>query len=241
MYLASPGPKPVPAPSSRAGLYIHPRQPAGQPRPPALKVSIPPDCLGMSPFRHPYQVTDGIAFQTGEALELLTAGKLAATPHFVSGNAGGGNAEDGPISRETFAFFLQYVTLAPRHFRRRSLTVFSQQNVVADTWADSTLGQMWTMWSDKTERLSASSLNALLSVITIQDPDSQTRQNHDEGEKVEPERAVDGTCSIVWLIRPYAYFGHRMRCSLSVILLIPALVLPAPSRSATPTSSASPR
>jgi isopenicillin N synthase-like dioxygenase len=56
---------------------------------------------------------DSVAFQTGEALQLLTGGKLAATPHFVSGNA----ATDKPdevVSRETFAFFLQSVTLFER-------------------------------------------------------------------------------------------------------------------------------
>lgn len=42
------------------------------------------------------------AFQTGEALQVLTEGKLAATPHYVSAGKGGGD-----ISRETFAFFLQ--------------------------------------------------------------------------------------------------------------------------------------
>jgi hypothetical protein len=52
---------------------------------------------------------DDTAFQTGEALELLTGGKLAATPHFVSGSAGStGSGEQ--VSRETFAFFLQYVS-----------------------------------------------------------------------------------------------------------------------------------
>ena len=48
-----------------------------------------------------------IAFQTGEALQVLTGGKLAATPHYVSGNMPNGSEQ---ISRETFAFFLQYVS-----------------------------------------------------------------------------------------------------------------------------------
>lgn len=48
------------------------------------------------------------AFQTGEALELLTGGKLAATPHFVSGNSGPTQSGEA-VSRETFAFFLQSV------------------------------------------------------------------------------------------------------------------------------------
>lgn len=53
------------------------------------KVSIPVDCL---------------AFQTGEALELATAGKLRATPHCVRVGVAPG-AEN--ISRETFALFMQ--------------------------------------------------------------------------------------------------------------------------------------
>lgn len=81
MYLNAAG-EPVPPPSPDAGLYIFPRG-GGD----AVQVKIPADCL---------------AFQMGEALELLTGGKLAATPHFVSGGSG---ADD--VSRETFAFFLQ--------------------------------------------------------------------------------------------------------------------------------------
>ncbi|KAH7927371.1 Clavaminate synthase-like protein [Leucogyrophana mollusca] len=71
----------VPAPSPASGLYIRTR--GGD----LTKVSIPPDCL---------------AFQTGEALELVTAGKLRATPHCV--RVGGG---DEKTSRETFALFMQ--------------------------------------------------------------------------------------------------------------------------------------
>lgn len=60
MYLStSPGdsdsPKIVKAPSERAGLYIHPRQAPGEPRPEALKVSIPPDCLGTYPYKHTHE------------------------------------------------------------------------------------------------------------------------------------------------------------------------------------------
>lgn len=47
---------------------------------------------------------DSLAFQTGEALELVTAGRLKATPHCVRVGAGEG-AET--ISRETFALFMQ--------------------------------------------------------------------------------------------------------------------------------------
>ncbi|KAF7792480.1 hypothetical protein EIP86_003521 [Pleurotus ostreatoroseus] len=76
-------PSVVNAPSSSSGLYIRTR--GGE----LTKVSIPIDCL---------------AFQTGEALELATAGKLRATPHCVRvGSAPGADR----ISRETFALFMQ--------------------------------------------------------------------------------------------------------------------------------------
>ncbi|KAL4069426.1 Clavaminate synthase-like protein [Scleroderma citrinum] len=71
----------VRSPSPESGLYIRTR--GGE----VTKVSIPEDCL---------------AFQTGEALELVTSGKLRATPHCVHIGAG---AEG--ISRETFALFMQ--------------------------------------------------------------------------------------------------------------------------------------
>ncbi|KAF8610761.1 Clavaminate synthase-like protein [Ceratobasidium sp. AG-I] len=71
------------APSAQSGLYIRTR--GGD----LVKVSIPADAL---------------AFQTGEALELATAGRLRATPHCVRVGAGPG-AET--VSRETFALFMQ--------------------------------------------------------------------------------------------------------------------------------------
>lgn len=74
----------VPSPSGSSGLYIRTR--GGD----LTKVSIPVDCL---------------AFQTGEALELATGGKLRATPHCVRVGAGGADAAN--ISRETFALFMQ--------------------------------------------------------------------------------------------------------------------------------------
>lgn len=111
MYLTSPKdgsvPQAVPSPSTSAGLYIYPRTAPNQPRPEAVKVAIPADCLGPQLHLMPSH-TDGTAFQTGEALELLTGGKLAATPHFVSGNSGPTKSGEA-VSRETFAFFLQYV------------------------------------------------------------------------------------------------------------------------------------
>lgn len=76
-------PTAVPSPSPTSGLYIRTR--GGD----LTKVSIPPDCL---------------AFQTGEALELVTAGKLRATPHCVRV---GQTQVGAKISRETFALFMQ--------------------------------------------------------------------------------------------------------------------------------------
>ncbi|KAF4605564.1 hypothetical protein EYR40_004350 [Pleurotus pulmonarius] len=75
--------KVVPSPSPSSGLYIRTR--GGD----LTKVTIPPDCL---------------AFQTGEALQLATGGKLRATPHCVRV---GGSANAESISRETFALFMQ--------------------------------------------------------------------------------------------------------------------------------------
>ena len=46
-----------------------------------------------------------LAFQTGEALEIATEGRLRATPHFVHVGYGGENASR--VSRETFALFMQ--------------------------------------------------------------------------------------------------------------------------------------
>ena len=86
MYLRtepSTDPNVVSSPSPSSGLYIRTR--GGD----LTKVSIPVDCL---------------AFQTGEALELATAGKLRATPHCV--RVGGGEGAE-KISRETFALFMQ--------------------------------------------------------------------------------------------------------------------------------------
>ena len=59
MYLTSPkdgsSPQAVPSPSTSAGLYIYPRTASGQPRPEAVKVAIPADCLGPS-FHHRCEV-----------------------------------------------------------------------------------------------------------------------------------------------------------------------------------------
>ncbi|KAI5123709.1 hypothetical protein M0805_000303 [Coniferiporia weirii] len=74
----------VDPPSSQSGLYIRAR--GGN----LTKVSIPSNCL---------------AFQTGEALELATGGKLRATPHCV--RVGTVKGLEQSISRETFALFMQ--------------------------------------------------------------------------------------------------------------------------------------
>ena len=47
---------------------------------------------------------DSLAFQIGEALEHVTAGRLQATPHCVRVGAGEGTEK---VSRETFALFMQ--------------------------------------------------------------------------------------------------------------------------------------
>ncbi|WVQ70116.1 uncharacterized protein L199_008341 [Kwoniella botswanensis] len=88
MYLSSSNnnetePQIVDSPNDSTGLWIYPRNSKDP-----VKVIIPRDCL---------------AFQTGEALSLLTSNKLSATPHFVSGST----KSHKLVSRETFAFFLQ--------------------------------------------------------------------------------------------------------------------------------------
>lgn len=72
------------SPSPAAGLYIRDR--SGK----THKVAIPRDCL---------------AFQTGEALELITQGKFKAVPHFVRGVDPGEGL--GRVARNTLAVFTQ--------------------------------------------------------------------------------------------------------------------------------------
>ncbi|KAJ5679139.1 hypothetical protein N7462_007383 [Penicillium macrosclerotiorum] len=72
------------SPDPSAGLYIRSRTGS------IVKVNIPKDCL---------------AFQTGEALELITRGKFQAVPHFVKGaKCPGGKSR---IARNTLAVFTQ--------------------------------------------------------------------------------------------------------------------------------------
>ncbi|GAA5990637.1 hypothetical protein JCM10908_003164 [Rhodotorula pacifica] len=96
----------IPAPARSTGLFIKTR--GGQ----IVQATIPEDC---------------VALQTGETLELLTARRLAATPHFVNSTASTlgrralaaierkkaeeperwSGVEKGTVSRETLAVFLQ--------------------------------------------------------------------------------------------------------------------------------------
>lgn len=73
------------SPDPAAGLYITSR--AGE----VVQVKIPRDCL---------------AFQTGEALERITAGQFKAVPHFVRG-ARPSQGSTGRIARNTLAVFTQ--------------------------------------------------------------------------------------------------------------------------------------
>jgi isopenicillin N synthase-like dioxygenase len=70
-------------PDPKAGLWIKDR--AGR----VTQVHIPRDCL---------------AFQTGEALQVITQGKFRAVPHFVRGAKAG---DAGSIARNTLAVFTQ--------------------------------------------------------------------------------------------------------------------------------------
>lgn len=72
------------SPDPAAGLYIRSR--TGE----VVKVNIPKDCL---------------AFQTGEALQLITRGKFRAVPHFVKGARVVGGKQR--IARNTLAVFTQ--------------------------------------------------------------------------------------------------------------------------------------
>ncbi|KIW34056.1 uncharacterized protein PV07_00858 [Cladophialophora immunda] len=69
------------SPDPKAGLYIRSRGDQ------VVKVDIPADC---------------IAFQTGEALQMITDGRFKAVPHFVRGPSGSSN-----VARNTLALFMQ--------------------------------------------------------------------------------------------------------------------------------------
>lgn len=87
----------VSSPSPASGLYIRTR--GGE----LTKVAIP---------------TDSLAFQTGEALELVTDGKLKATPHCVRVGAGEG-AET--ISIDTLTEALRAATTDIKQIERAKL------------------------------------------------------------------------------------------------------------------------
>lgn len=74
------------SPDPAAGLYITSRTGA------VVQVKIPRDC---------------IAFQTGEALERITAGQFKAVPHYVRGARLGPGSTDSCIARNTLAVFTQ--------------------------------------------------------------------------------------------------------------------------------------
>ncbi len=69
------------SPDPKAGLYVHSR--GGK----VVKVDIPTDC---------------IAFQTGEALQMITDGRFKAVPHFVRGPS-----TSSRVARNTLALFMQ--------------------------------------------------------------------------------------------------------------------------------------
>lgn len=92
------------SPDAKAGLYIHSRTGA------VSKVSIPRDCL---------------AFQTGEALEIITKGKFKAVPHFVRG---AGPGIGGKVARNTLAVFTQ-PNLWDKVDERRDFAAFAKEIV----------------------------------------------------------------------------------------------------------------
>ncbi|KAF2751214.1 Clavaminate synthase-like protein [Sporormia fimetaria CBS 119925] len=92
------------SPDPKAGLYIHSRTGA------TTKVAIPRDCL---------------AFQTGEALEIITHGKFKAVPHFVRG---AGPGLGGKVARNTLAVFTQ-PNLWEKVDGRRDFAAFAKEIV----------------------------------------------------------------------------------------------------------------
>jgi isopenicillin N synthase-like dioxygenase len=92
------------SPDPKAGLYIHSRTGA------TTKVAIPRECL---------------AFQTGEALEIITEGKFKAVPHFVRG---AGPGVGGKVARNTLAVFTQ-PNLWEKVDDRRDFAAFAKEIV----------------------------------------------------------------------------------------------------------------
>jgi isopenicillin N synthase-like dioxygenase len=92
------------SPDPKAGLYIHSRSGT------VTKIGIPRDCL---------------AFQTGEALEIITKGKFKAVPHFVRG---AGPGVGGNVARNTLAVFTQ-PNLWDKVDERRDFAAFAKEIV----------------------------------------------------------------------------------------------------------------
>jgi len=82
----STSPTEIASPDPESGLYI--RRRSGD----VIKIKIPRDCL---------------AFQTGEALEVVSQGFVVATPHCVRG------CKDVGVARNTYAVFMQPPAQAP--------------------------------------------------------------------------------------------------------------------------------
>lgn len=86
MYLSTPGPEAVPAPSARAGLYIYPRNSNE-----AVKVSIPPDCLGVFTSIHlcscPVACSSRIAREWQKTACLMTKQHSKRARHWNSSRA----------------------------------------------------------------------------------------------------------------------------------------------------------
>ena len=105
----------VPCPTTSAGLFIKPRSGDS-----IIRASFPSDC---------------VAFQTGEALEVLSKGRLKATPHAVRAGSSGGAAIEGV--RE--ALRLQGITEGEGTVSRQTMAVFLQPDV--DTLLDGATGE----------------------------------------------------------------------------------------------------
>lgn len=92
------------SPDPQAGLYIKSR--TGE----TTKVNIPRDCL---------------AFQTGEALEVITRGQFRAVPHFVRGTSANSGSS---IARNTLAVFTQ-PSLWEKVDEKRDFALFAKEIV----------------------------------------------------------------------------------------------------------------
>jgi isopenicillin N synthase-like dioxygenase len=108
----------VSSPSPASGLYIRTR--GGD----LTKICIPADCL---------------AFQTGEALELVTAGKLQATPHCV--RIGGGEDAERISRHARFIALHIYLRLTSLACQRETFALFMQPDIDQSITPSETFGQ----------------------------------------------------------------------------------------------------